>query len=373
MKKRLAFCLFAMMTLIAACEEEPSEPLPVPQATDFAFVTTTDFQTGSASVIGLDGDPTVQNNIAAIHSDAVARFFGGLIYVVNRFGADNVQILDPATDFATVRQFSVGNGSDPHDIVVMSPTKAYVTRYNETDLWIVNPSTGNKTGSVDLSELADDDGIPEMDHLILEGDRLLVTVQRIDRNGDWGPVGTSYVAMVDVNTDALIDIDPLTNGTQPMKLAGSNPFSEFALDPVSGEPCVAAVGDWGVLDGGIERIDPVGFSTQVILTGAAAQGDITDVALASATTAFAIITDASFNNKLIAFNPQNGAVTGTVYAPGAFVLQDAEIGPSGRLFATDRTATLPGIRVYDTQTLAEITTAPIDVGLPPFDIIFGRR
>ena len=52
-------------------------------------------------------------------------------------GGDNIQILDPENDFSTVRQFSVGAGSDPHDILVLSPTKAYVTRYNTNVIWIV--------------------------------------------------------------------------------------------------------------------------------------------------------------------------------------------------------------------------------------------
>ena len=133
------------------------------RAADFAFVTTTDFSTGSASVIYLDGSCTTTNNVASIHSDAEARYFGGLIYVVNRFGADNIQMLDPGASFAAVRQFSVGTGSDPHDIHVLTPTKAYVSRYNDADLWVVDPSTGTHTGSISLSSIADADGIPEME------------------------------------------------------------------------------------------------------------------------------------------------------------------------------------------------------------------
>jgi hypothetical protein len=52
-------------------------------------------------------------------------------------------------------------------------------------------------------------------------------------------------------------------------------------------------------------------------------------------------------------------------------LQDVELAPNGELFLTDRTATKPGIRIFDVTTDTEITTDPIDVGLPPFAITFG--
>ena len=65
-----------------------------------------------------------------------ARWHDGLLYVVNRFGQDNVQVLNPAQGFATVQQFSTGAGSNPHDIAFASPVKAYVTRYELADLLI---------------------------------------------------------------------------------------------------------------------------------------------------------------------------------------------------------------------------------------------
>ena len=61
----------------------------------------------------------------------------------------------------------------------------------------------------------------------------------------------------------------------------------------------------------------------------------------------------------------------TLYAPGAYVLQDIERGPTGELFLSDRTAVNPGIRIYDSQTGSQVTSNPIDTGLPPFDISFS--
>src|SRR6185295_10088614 len=114
-------------------------------------------------------------------------------YVINRFGADNIQVLD-GTTYALVKQFSVGNGGNPYDIAFATSTKAYVTRYESTDLWIVDPTSGAHTGTVSLAGLADADGIPEMDRLEMVGPLLFVSLQRVDRNAGFQPTDTSLVA-----------------------------------------------------------------------------------------------------------------------------------------------------------------------------------
>ncbi len=339
-------------------------------AQDFAFVITSDFITGSSSRVLTDGSHATLNDVAPVHSDAVCRYFDGLVYVVNRFGGDNIQILDPASGFALVRQFSVGNGSDPHDICVISPTKAYVTRYNELGLWIVNPATGAHTGTIDFSVLGDVDGEPEMDYMARVGDHVFVTVQRLD--AFFQPVGASFVAVIDAVADTLIDVDPLTAGTQSIALTGTNPFSSLQLDPYTGKLYVSSVGCFGVQDFGVEWINPVTFQCEgVFFTETSAGGDIIDVEIVSPDKGFVIISDLAFNTVLLAFNPQTGVNLGTVFAPGGFYLNDIERSPGGILFLADRTPTLPGIRCYDIVTNLELTAGPVDVGLPPADICFS--
>lgn len=345
-------------------------PLRLP-AYEFAFITTTDYSTGSSSVIYLDGSYTTERNVESICSDAVARFYDGLVYVVNRMGCDNIQVLDPADGFSTVIQFSVGAGSDPHDIVVISPSKAYVSRGNETELLVVDPSSGSHLGTIDLSRFSDADGIPEMDCMILIGDLLFVSIQRLDRNYYWHPVSPSYLAVIDTRADTLYDCDPIAPGVQAVELTGTDPYGELHFDPFTGLVYFTSVGRWGMQDGGVELVDPSAFeSLGFLLTESAAGGDINYVALFSPTIGYAVVTDASFNNLLVQFDPSTGALTDTLYAPGDYVLTDIEISPGGELFLCDRTATNPGIRIYDSYTGVE-TAGPIDVGLPPFDIVFS--
>jgi len=348
--------------------------VPIPfglAASEFAFVTTTDYSTGSSSVIRLDGSYTTDRNVEVIYSDAVARYYGGLIYVVNRMGGDNIQVLDPSDDFSTVRQFSVGAGSDPHDIAFVSETKAYVSRGNETELLIVNPSSGSSIGSIDLSGFSDADGIPEMDCMMLIGDLLFVSIQRLDRNNYWLPVPPSYLAVVDTRADTLYDCDPASPGLQAVELSGTDPFGELHFDPYTGLLYLTCVGWWGVRDCGAELVDPSALeSAGFLMTDEAAGGDINDVALFSPSIGYAVVTNASFDNMLVRFDPSTGAPTDTLYAPDGYVLADIEISPHGELFLCDRTATDPGIRIYDAATGLPLSDGTIDVGLPPFDIVF---
>lgn len=369
---RLALCL--VITIAAfGCDDNPLQQSKPPAPGPMAVVTTTDFSTGALSTVRLDMTHAVTKNVASIHSDAVVRVYEGLVYVVNRFGADNIQVLDPARGFALVKQFSVGNGADPHDIVVVAANKAYVTRYNETGVWVVDPTTGAHTGTIDFSPFADADGTPEIDQMALDGGRLFVTLGRLDRNNPlWPPAGPGAVAVVDADADTLLDADAVTPGVQPIVLAGGDPYSTLQLDPAAGNLYVACVGAWGASDAGVEWVDPATMTAAgTLLSGASAGGDITDVEIVTATRGYAIVTDASYATSLIAFDPSSGAVVDTVYAPGTFSLQDAEAtATTGELYVTDRSTTAPGIRIYNAVTGAAITTTPLDVGLPPFNIAF---
>jgi hypothetical protein len=360
--------MIAAFAIAALAAQDPSPS----GASEFAFVTTTDYITGNSATVQTRAPHTVVCPLLPLHSDAVARYFHPYVYVLNRKGADNVQILDPGSGFSTVCQFSVGAGSDPHDIVVLGPTKAYVTRYNTNTIWIVDPSRCVQTGSIDLSSLADGDGLAEVDMMCRVGGRVFVTVQRLDRNNYWVPAGTSYVAVIDAVTDALVDVNPSLPGTQPITLTGSDPYSDIQLDPYTGKLYVPCVGYWGLKDGGVEKVDPVTLQSDgFIFLETAAQGDIIDAEIDMGTKGFAIVMDDNFFTLLVSFDAGTGVKTQTLYDPDDYVLQDIELSPWKELFLADRTPTLPGIRIFDVYSNTEVTTAPLDVCLPPFDITFS--
>jgi DNA-binding beta-propeller fold protein YncE len=335
-----------------------------------AYVVESDFSTGSfSSVDAASHAPAC--DVASVSSDARVRWYDSRVYVVNRFGADNIEVLD-GTSYAFVRQFSVGNGANPYDIAFASPTHAYVTRYESADLWIVNPATGAHTGTISLAGLADADGIPEMDRLEMVGPLLFVSLQRVNRNAGFQPTDSSLVAVVDTRTDALVDCDPVAAGVQGILLPLVNPVTAFVFDAPRTRLYLGCVGRYGVADGGIVRVDPVALRADgVAATEAALEGDVLDLAWHDDARAYAIVSDPSFNTLLIRWSPVSGQREGTpLYSPGGFSLADAEVTPDGsEVWVCNSSFGSPGIRAFSTASGLPVGS-PITCTLPPQGITF---
>lgn len=341
---------------------------PAAAAATTAHVVCTDFVSGALSSVSLD-TRAVTPDVEPAGADAVLRWHGGLVWIVNRFGADNLQAVDPATG-ATVRQFSTGNGSNPQDVVFVSPTKAFVSLYETATLLIVNPAAGMVTGGVSLAPFADADGVPEAARMARVGNRVFVALQRLDRNAGFQPLNPSRVAVVDALADTLVDADPAVPGVQAIALAARNPVSAFAWDPVGRRLLVACAGAYGTTDGGIEAVDPFALaSLGLVATEAALGGDVLDVAWHEAGHSYAIVSDAGFNTALRAWSAETGQSLGTVFAPGGFSLSDVEINDRGELWVCRNELVTPGLYVFRAGTDGMLA-GPLDTGLPPYAIAF---
>jgi hypothetical protein len=342
---------------------------PSPARAARAYVVESDFSTGSFSSTDV-ATRAPSCDVASVYSDARVRWYNGRVYVVNRFGADNIEVLD-GTTFGLVKQFSVGNGSNPYDIAFASPTHAYVTRYETSDLWVVNPATGSHDGTISLAGLADADGIPEMDRMIVVGPLLFVSLQRVDRNNGFAPTDSSLVAVIDTRTDQLVDCDAAHPGVQGILLPRANPVTPFVFDAPRTRLYLGCAGRYGVPDGGIVRVDPA----SLVADGVAAPedslgGDVLDIAFADDARAYAIVSDAAFNTSLVRWSPVTGRRLDTLYSPGGFSLADAELTPSGsELWVCNSSFGSPGIRIFSTSTQAQIG-GPIACTLPPQGLTF---
>lgn len=336
-----------------------------------AFVATSTFQEGSFALVTLDEPrPVVPSSPQRrIYRDAAVRTADGLIYVVNRLYADNIQVLDPADQFRTRLQCSTGNGTNPHDIAVVSRRKAYVTLFEETELLIVNPSAQRDcrdfiSGRIDLSALADADGIPDMDLMAVVGDRLYVALQRLDINTILRlPAGNGALAVIDVRTDTLIDT---------IELGGANPFGATkGLTVHDGAIWVALAGRFNVFDGGIERIDlATGTPSGFLITEAELGGDVTDFAIVSDRLVYALVNRPGFTNALISFDPVARRVLATHHESSGYTLFDLELNERGELYLADRVRRQPGVRIFRASDGTPLSNGPIDVALPPFEIVF---
>jgi len=149
---------------------------------------------------------------------------GGKLVVLD--GTSSVlTFFDPAT-CAAAGQLSVataGFKANPHDIVTLSSTKAYVTRYETNaaptadpadfdegdDLLIIDPTSLTISGRISLTPYATpgDDGTPTQarpDRAVLANGLVYVTLNNIDVN--FAGTGAGRVVIVDPTTDAVTGV-----------------------------------------------------------------------------------------------------------------------------------------------------------------------
>jgi len=329
----------------------------------FIATTSADFGTGSTALLAAGADEA-QADLLNIHSDAGVRYHAGMVYIINRMGQDNIIVLDPADLTHPVIQFSVGNGSNPQDIEFASSSKAYVSLNERDYVLIVDPNDGSELGRVDLSAFADGDGLPELGQMAVVGDRLFVGVQRLDRDNFWGPTGDSYLAVVDMRTDELIDVDPATDGVQGIKLASTNPGTVVA---VGDRLIVGQVGGYVELEGGIEVIDASTYASQgLVITEAALGGQLDTFAMVSATRGYAT-SSAWPTYDIHPFDLSNGEVGEKLSGYSGGYIPDM-VADGGRLIVADRGTAenldAAGLLIFDATT-GDLLAGPISTGLPP--------
>jgi hypothetical protein len=384
-RPRVAALIFATLLVPAGAAVASDLTSPSPYR---VTAITTDWQTGGVSLL----DPealTVRRDVAPACPDAVGRVYDGLLYLVNRAGCDNVEVIDPATG-AVLRQFSVGNGTNPQDIAVVSSTRAYVSRYETNELLEVDLVTGAGVDSISLAAFADGDGLCEMHRMHLSGRRLFVELQRMRRHAwpdPWVPEPPSMLAVIDIDTRQLVDADPAAPGVQAIALAGTNPIAPIVEDPDSGDLLVPEAGQYGVIDdAGIERVNPLFLRSEGFLVRESdLGGDLVDFAVRiggregdraaparrssgpTDRTVFAIVSPAGSNTVLLMVGVSGGVVLDTLRNPGSFTLADILLR-GGKLFLSDRDYERPGIRVYDAFT-GDSLAGPIATGLPPAELL----
>ncbi len=335
-----------------------------------AVITTTDYSSGSFSSLDLNTN-TATNDHLTIHSDAAVRTYRDKVYVINRLGQDNVIVLDRSDLKTPLTQYSTGNGSNPHDMAFVSEEKAYISRYEQTQLLIVNPVTGDLLGEVELSVFADADGLPEVSHLALYGNYLFAACQRLDRDNGFVPTDVSVIAVVDVLTDQVVDLDANTAGVQGIAMASKNPADAVQR---GNKWFLSAVNTFDDLtDGGIEVIDLASLrSDGVVLGEMALGGNLSSLAMVSDDEGYVVVLDASFVNVVKRFGLGMQSVSaGLSGLSGGFVPSLGVFG--GRLYVLDGGSfvdpTSAGVKVYDVNT-DQLMAGPISTGLLPASIAF---
>lgn len=346
------------------------------------FVVTTDFQTGSSSLVRGNGE--VERDVEPVSPDAVARGFGREIYVVNRFGFDNLQILDAET-LETDRQFSTGNGSNPQDVFVIGDD-AFAALYEPTTIdgqevngiGIFDRRDGRLLGSIDLRPFAENpDRRPRVGRILEVNGVLLFLLQDLDRNFRVEHVGK--VVFYDPVAREIVDADPSTAETDALRLAIRNPTAAVIFEH-EGRHLVAISGAGSSfpqeLTGGIEVIDPSTMtSTGTVIEDEKFGGNIFDIEMIRSDLGYAVVQGSqseNFPQLLATFDPIAGQVVDReVYRSGGGFLPDIAATGDGRLAIAERDRERPGVVFLDIES--GVPAPALDVSLPPFSFVVIDR
>lgn len=340
-------------------------------------------QAGGNLSLTLSGDVTVPSQPQQ----------GGKLWLVDR-GNAALTVLAPDT-CAVTSQISVTTGfkSNPHDVAVLSQTKAYVTRYDKNvtptdanstgdDVLIIDPSSGVVTGRIDLSSYAAPVAGATIqarpDRMLIADGRVFVTLASQDAS--FQSTGEGRVAVIDPATDAV---------TSTIALPGLKGCSALSYVDGANEIFVACGGSFADADqstaSGIASIDLSASPPSVHVTKASSLGgqpvNFSWVAALSSTRAFASTLGtfpdatkniAGSNDAAFAFDPTTDASTPITIDAGAFDLGRGALSGT-KLLIPDAAASKPRIHVFDASgTGAPAETAAVHPdpakGMPPREI-----
>jgi hypothetical protein len=350
-------CLCAGFLALSSCLDEESSDVPAGSV----LVVTTDYATGSFAVVDAPSR-TAASNLADIHADAVCAYdsITQTPFVLER-GNSAVTILDPLNNWSVAKQYSVGAGTNPQGLAVVSDRLAFVPRLQAPMLLAVEPLSGKKVGEIDLSTYADADGNPEAGSALVHDGKVYVTLQRLDE------------AYAPASKGGLLWVNPETLEVAGSKdLFAGNPTGRLRYSEAMGGLVLIETGQYGVLDGGVEIYDvDSGELSGLIVTEQTLGGDVQDAVIVSKSLGYAIIGTAEGKTGLVSFDPASGTKLENLIVSEGWDLAYLELNLTGtELWVADRTFETPGIRIFDTGFSEELTDTPINVGLPPFVICF---
>lgn len=358
-----------------------------------ALVTTTDYASGGYAIGPIASPALMTVGGMAPDQDHVPVESGCVVYNLLR-GNDALAVLDPANLPAALRTIPLrsmltvdaGGSSyqvNPYDVLTLSPTRAYVAQLALSRLAIVDPTRDGAaalTGSVDLAPLraaadTDPSGSPEAVQLLRVGSRVLVLLQNLS---SFAPVADGVLGVIDPATDALVDVDPMTAGTQGVGLGVRNPAAA-TLTPSGSRVVVAASGAVAfappqALDGAIVAVDAATLTlASGRVTEAQLGGDVAGVVMHSDTAGWAVVNTLDADGgaptaRVVAFDLATSTVGATVYTTTN--IAGVARAPDGNVWVLDRGATTAGVRVFRPDGTA-VTTGALSTGaLPPSGVAF---
>ena len=334
-------------------------------AQDRVIVAWDETLSGPSFVRAIEADPPWAYATPALATDAqgVVHVSGNLVYHLSLL-TGRLLVID-ATDWTVERTHDFGAAEEPRDVTVVSATTAYLARAKSTQLARVDLVTGALTDVVDLGPFADADGFPEMERMIAFDGRLYVQLRRVDFSPSPGRPVPPMLAVVDLETEELVDADPTAPGVQAITLAGTSPRFKMQVLPTSRRLLLSATGAFHD-GGGLEMIDLATLQSLGLVVpefGGDVGADLGAFRMYTEQTGYlAFSTDLLLSSHLHRFSLSGGVEpTEHHFALDYFVPHLALDRSGARLFWPEP----GGVHVFDTATGDRLTPAAIPfAGLP---------
>ncbi len=317
-----------------------------------------DGSAGIASTISVPALEVTRDVVSGVaSSDAVVRKDGSRLYVINRFSFNNVTVLD-AADYSLIAQFSTGNDSNPQDLAVVGDS-LYIAAFGASSLLIVDAGNlaAGVAAEVDLSAL-DPDGKPNCNSVLAVDDRVYVACGLLDEN--FAPRGNGKIAVIDTNTNELVET---------LELSTPNPFGSLMLvddaSTLSPTILIPTVTDFSnPMTGCIEKITagPTPKADGCLVDNATLGGFVGGME-SIGERLWLVVTyygDSGPVGSLHTYDLATGTYSASL-SPDSQILQGLARCPTGEVVVAD---TAGGLRVYEDDG-TEMTSAPLDLGLPP--------
>jgi len=360
-----------LLSLIAAAVGAvPAQAEPLPRIVAAAMI---ESGTGNGLVVGVRASAPWDELKPAlgVGANSTLRSGFGRVYAVSR-NEDNVTVVD--ADSWTVEQVvPTGVGSEPIDIAIVDANTAYVSRRGATHLLRVDLNTWSTQAVVDLSPLADSDGIPEMTWMAVHDGLLLVQLERFSNGDPFGYIPPATLAVVDLASEQLLDLDPVAPGIQGLELVGTAPKHKMQI--VSDPYTLYLSASGGFFDeGGLEAVDLATLQTNgLILQEADGRigADLGSFTLVSPTDGYLVFsTDLIQSSHLVDFTTagfvdSDSEIISIVDYRAPTILHDTQ---SDTIFLPQGLNRANGLHVFAAADGTKLTTDPIPLAGSPTDI-----
>lgn len=163
-----------------------------------------DYSIGALATFDFETNAMTEN-ISSISGDPALIMDDGWLWQLNRYQYDTLRKYDPSNLIVPTAEVSLASdvgSSNPHDIAVCGE-RIYVSLYGTNYISILHLDTLEEIGSIDLSEFADDDGIPEASSMVVVNHELYIGLQRLDRNNGFS-AKTSMTLHIECSSQTIV-------------------------------------------------------------------------------------------------------------------------------------------------------------------------